>query len=363
MGVFNPNSIDFTKEEINAIGQAIVERTYMNPSITDVFFVEEGVKKQQQIGFLGRMTNMVGKGSGGCDPEATTAAIPATQKVWDPKTVSDRLSFCWEQDVKGTFFQWAAKNGVAREDLTGTDFANFIEERLADVMEEMHHRLAWFNDTDAALVTDSPPGNVTAGVDLAYVNKLDGAWKQLFSIAGSDTDRLTVNATLQARNNASTYAAQKFTQADVENLVISKTFDAMEKDMDERLSSSADLNVRVTKSVWDQYRSELKFANIDYTTERLESGIEVLRADGRVIERYSLWDRLIKRLFDDGSAYHLPHRILYYDKNNIGIATEQEGNFTEIEIFYWKKDKKVYFDFQFDFDVKVLENYLVQMAY
>lgn len=363
MAVFSPNEIDYTKEEAMGIGDAIIEKLYDNPAINDVFVVTQGVKKGKQIPFLGRMTTKVGKGSGGCDPTATTPAIPATQKIWNPVTISDRLAFCWETDVKGTFFNYGTKNGIDREDLTNTDFANFISDRVQDSMEEMNHRIAWFNDTDAALVTDSPAGVITAGEDLAYHNKLDGAWKQLFAIAAADTDRLTVNSTLQTRNNAASYAAQKFTTADVTNLVVSKTFDEMEKDMDSRLTSSPDLKVRVTKSVWDQYRSELKFAKISYDTERLENGITVLKTDGRTVEKYELWDRIIKEDFDNGSSYHLPHRILYYDKNNIGLATESESSFTEIDIFYWKKDKKVYLDFQLDLDVKVLENYLVQMAY
>ena len=360
MAAFNPNSIDFTKEEIMEIGGAIVERLYKNPAITDSFFMETNIKKDKQIAFLGRMLTDLGKGSGGCDPTASTPAIAATQKVWSPVTVSDRLSFCWETDVKGTFFQYGSKNGIAKDDLTGTDFANFMEERTGDSMEEMIHRLAWFTDTAAAI---TPAGVVTAGIDLPLLNKLDGAWKQLFAIGVADTDRLTVNATLQARNAGATLAAQKFTVADRNSLAITETFDQMQKDRDERLEETGDLILRVTKSVWDQYRSELKFANVSYTTEKLENGIEVLKADGIEVQKYSLWDRMIRKYFYDGAASFLPHRILMYDKNNLGIGTEGDGNFTELDIFYWKKDKRVYFDFQFDFDVKALENYLVQMAY
>ena len=360
MAIFNPNTIDFTKEEISAIGEAIIEKTYTNPALTDSFFFESGIKKDKQIAFLGRMLSMVGKGSGGCEPTASTNAIAATQKVWSPVTVSDRLAFCWATDVKDTFFQYGSKNGIAREDLTGTDFANFIVDRLEDSMEEMHHRLAWFNDT-GALIT--PAGVITAGTDLAYFDKIDGAWQQLFAIGTADPDRLTVNTTLQTRNAAATVALQKFTVADRNNLVITEVFDQMQKDRDERLDGSGDLIVRVTKSVWDQYRSELKFANVAFTTEKLENGIQVLNADGIEVQKYSLWDRIIKQFFSDGAASYLPHRILMYDKNNIGIGTVEEGNFTELDIFYDKKDKKVYMDFQFDIDVKVLENYLVQMAF
>jgi hypothetical protein len=360
MPVFNPNTIDFSKEEIMEVGGAIIERLYQNPAITDSFFMETGIKKDKQIAFLGRMLTDLGQGSGGCDPTASTPAIAASQKVWSPVPVSDRLSFCWETDVKGTFFQYGLKNGIQESDLTGDDFALFMEERTGDSMEEMVHRLAWFADTAAAI---TPTGVVTTGTNLAFLNKLDGAWKQLFEIAAADTARLTVNTTLQARNAGATLVDQKFTTADRDNLVITEVFDQMQKDRDERLEDSGDLILRVTKSVWDQYRSELKFANVSFTTERLENGIDVLYADGIQVQKYSLWDRQIRKYFYDGAASYLPHRILMYDKNNIGVGTEGDGNFSELDIFYWKKDKKVYFDFMFQFDVKVLENYLVQMAY
>lgn len=361
MGVFNPNSIDFTKDEAKAIGEAIVERVYSTPSLSEYATITNGVKKKQQIPFLGLMSTLLGSGTGGCDPSATTAAIPATQKYWDPVTVSDRLKFCWKTDVKGTFFQWAAKNGIAKEDLTGTDFANFMEERTSAAMADMFVRLMWFNDTSAALVTDSPAGIITAGQTIAHWNKLDSAWTQIEAIAVADTDRLTVNSTLQTRNAGASYSAQKFTAGDRTNLIITNTLDQMEKDRDERMGQ--DVIVACTKSVWDQYRSELKFANVAYTTERLENGIDVLYADGREVRKIEAWDRMIKLGFNDGSAYYNPHRILMYEKGNIGIATEDEATFSEIDIFYDKKDKNVYFDFQFDFDVKVLESYLVQAAY
>jgi hypothetical protein len=95
------------------------------------------------------------------------------------------LAFCWTDDVKGTFFQWATKNGIAKEDLTSTTFAAFIVERMEDAMDEMHHRLFWFNDTDAALTSASPAGVITATEDIDFYNKIDGAWKQLFAAAAS----------------------------------------------------------------------------------------------------------------------------------------------------------------------------------
>lgn len=360
MAVFNPNTLDFTKEEIKEISSAVFERVYANPVLNDFFQIQNGIKKDLQIAILGRMSTMVGAGSGGCAPTASTVAIPLSQKVWSPKTVSDRLAFCWTDDVKGTFFQWGTKNGVAKEDLTSTDFANFIIERLEDAMDEMHQRLAWFNDVDAATTTDSPAGVITAGTNLAYFNKIDGAWKQLFAIGTADANRISTG--LATKNGQSTFALQKFNTTDRTNLVVSNTIDEMMKDRDERMESG-DIILAVTKSVWDQYRSELKFANVSFTTERLENGIEVLYADGVEMHKYSIWDRIIRQYFSDGTKYYLPHRMVMYDKENLRIGTEEESTFSEVDIFFDKVTKKTYFDFQFDIDVKVIEDYLVQMAY
>lgn len=361
MAVFNPNTLDFTKEEIKEISSAVFERVYANPTLNEFFTVQNGIKKDLQIAILGRMSTMVGAGSGGCAPSAATVAIPLSQKVWSPKTVSDRLAFCWTDDVKGTFFQWGTKNGVAREDLTSTDFAVFITERLEDAMDEMHHRIAWFNDVDAATTTDSPAGVVTAGTNLAYFNKIDGAWKQLFAVGTANADR--VSAGLASRNAQATFALQKFTTTDRTNLVVSNTLDAMRSGADDRLVDGGNMILAVTKSVFDQYRSELKFANVSFTTERLENGIEVLKADGVEMHKYSIWDRIIRQYFNDGTKSYLPHRMVMYDKENLRIGTEEESTFSEVDIFYDKVTKKTYFDFQFDIDVKVVEDYLVQMAY
>jgi hypothetical protein len=361
MAIFNPNTVDFTKQEINSISEAIFEKVYANPSLNEFFTIQNGVKKDLQIAILGRMSVMVGAGSGGCEPTATTNAIPMSQKVWSPKTVSDRLAFCWTTDVKGTFFQWGTKNGVAKEDLTATDFANFIVERLEDAMDEMHHRLSWFNDVDAATTTDSPAGVVTSGTNLAFFNKVDGAFKQLFAIVAADSDRRTLG--IDSRNGQTTFAAQKFTVADRDNLVVMNTVDKLMTDADERLVDDGNLILAVTKSVWDQYKSELKFATISFSTERNENGIDVLKTDGVTMLKYSIWDRIIKQYFSDGTKYYLPHRIVMYDKNNLQLGTEEEGTFSEVDIFYDKVQKKTFFDFQFDIDIKVLESYLVQLAY
>jgi hypothetical protein len=59
MGVFNPNTVDFTKEEINDISAAIYERTYANPMLADYFVINSGVKKDQQIAILGADANKI----------------------------------------------------------------------------------------------------------------------------------------------------------------------------------------------------------------------------------------------------------------------------------------------------------------
>lgn len=361
MAIFNPNELDFTKEEIKAVSEAVYARSFEDAELNMFFEVDSGIKKAKQIAILGHFSSLLGAGTGGCDPTPSTNAIPLSQKIWNPVTISDRLSICWTTDVKDTFFQWATKNGLDRNNLDGTDFAAFLVDRMQLAMKEMLHRLAWFNDTDAALVTASPAGVITAGTNVAFFNRLDGIWKQAFSIAAADTERLT--AGLETRNAGVSYAAQKFTAADTTNLVVSKMFDAMGRDADERLTASDNIIIACTKTVWDQYKSELKFAGIAYSTERLESGIEVLYADGYEVHKISVWDRIIKAYFNNGTTYYLPHRAIMYPKSNLRIGTEEESGFSEVGIFYDQTTKKTNFDFQFDIDAKIIEDNLIQVAY
>ena len=357
---FNPNTLDFHGDVIKSSAEAVFVSAFATPEVNQLATIVNGIKTKKQIAILGRFNGLLGKGSGECDPTGRTVTTPLVGKLWEPATVSDRLEYCWE-DIKETFFIWGTKNGIEQADLTATDFVLYIEQLLATELIETWMRIAYFGDTDAAHYNDSPAGVITNTTDLDFFNKIDGIWKQIYAIVGSDSTRKT--AGLATRNAGNSYANQKFTAQDVTDLVVTNMFLNMEMEADSRLTSQAGLVFQVTKSVYDQYRRELTKANVNYTTERFENGMEQLNAGGIPVVKVEFWDRMILNHFNNGTKLYLPHRAILCVPSNVQVGTEEASTLTQYDIFYDKKTKTTNVDFQFNIDAKVILDNEIQVAY
>ena len=358
MAIFDPNDLNFNGEEIKNSSEAVFISAFAPTAVADLLTIVGGIKAKKQIAILGRFNGLLGKGTGACDPTGRSVTTPMSQKLWELATISDRLAYCWK-DLEGTFFIWGTKNGIDKADLTATDFLLYIEELLATELIETYMRIAYFNDTDAELVDDG--GVITDGTDLAFFNRIDGIWKQAFAIVAGDSARKTTD--LASRNGQATYALQAFTSTDTTNKVVMNCLFNMEVQADSRLTSKEGLRFQVTKSVFDQYRRELTFSNISYTTERLENGMMQINAGGIPVVCVEFWDRIIREYFNNGTKWHLPHRAILTVPSNIQVGTEEESTLTAYDVFYDKKTKTTYVDFQFDIDAKIVIDHEIQLAY
>lgn len=358
MSIFTSGDFSQSKEDIKGINEALKEEAFAKPSLTEFHTIVEGIIVDKQIVILGRLQGLVGKQSGGCDPTSSTNTFGGTEKTWSPKTISDRLTQCYT-DLEDRFTAWGLNAGIKKADLTNRDFAEFVVELVADALMECVLRFAWFGDIHADHVSGG--GVITNGTDLAYFDKIDGLWKQAFEIVTADADRLT--AGLGTKNGQATFALQKFNSTDTTNKVVINTFDNMTKDADERLTAKADVVIVATKSVVDQYKTELKFSNIAFTTERLENGIEMLNIDGIKVLSFSFWDRIIKAYQNDGTKAYLPHRAIMLSVANTQVGTETVGELSEVEVIFDNVTKKNHFDFMFRLDAKFGIDYEIQVAY
>ena len=355
---FDLSSLDFNGEEVKALSECIQEEVFMLPEANLFHEFVEGIKAEKQIAILGKIDGLTGKGTGACDPSDDTLNIATSQKKWLPKTVSNRFAFCWTE-TKDSFFIWGTKNGIAKSDLTGTDYLNFIQDRITPALKEEVMRIAWFGDATAD--HSDATGVITPGTDLLYFNRIDGFWKQLFAIVTADSARLTSG--LDTRNAGVNYGAQEFDSSDTTNRVVTNTLQNMRYGSDMRLRSKADATYVVTQSVADQYERELTEANVAFTTERLENGMTQLRSGSITVVAFEFWDRMIRAYENNGTIYNLPHRAVLLTKNNTQIGTEAVGTLSEIDAFYDRKSKKNYVDTVYDIDAKIIEDYLVQLAY
>lgn len=358
MSIFNSGDFTFDREQIKSISEALFESGFSKPALTEFHNIMNGIVAKKQLPILGRLEGLVGKGSGGCDPVSSDNAFGGSDKTWNPVAISDRLEQCYT-DLENTFWAYGLKNGVQRADLTATDFANYVVEVLEDAIRECILRFAWFGDEDIDTVANA--GYLANGNNIAYWNKLNGFFKQIASIVSADPTRLT--AGLGTKNAQGSFALQEFNTTDTTNMVVSNVLDNMIYGADYRLRDEQEKIFVVTQSVADQYERELKKATINYTTERLENGITVLTCGSITVFGFNFWDRMIREFLQDGTKYYLPHRAVLLAPMNMHVGTEDEGQMADIDVHFDKRDKKVYFDFEFRMDVKIGIDYKIQTAY
>lgn len=309
MAIFDSSDLTLNREDIKTLSEAIMKAYYEKPAMSEFHTLVAGIKHDKQIVILNTFEGLTGRAKTTCSQDLNPGTIGASEKTWSPKLIGDRFEECFA-DLLDTFFKWGLKSGVNKPDLTSTDFALFIEERISDAIVEGVYRHAWFGDTDAANYNSSPAGFITNGTTLAYFNVIDGFWKQIFDIVTADSNRKTGDISsgvgIATRNAAATFADQKFTSTDITNQVVTHTLENMITEADERLIAGSEVPFFIaTKSVADQYKRERKaFANIDMAYERIESGIMKLQCDGFDLYVFSFWDRMIRAYESNGTKYH-----------------------------------------------------------
>lgn len=355
----DPTDLTWNGKEIRDLNEAIFEQVFVDRPVTDFHTIFTDVKAKQQIAYLG-LLGLVGKSGAGCDPSADSGSITMTEKFWDPKDIAVRFEECWK-DLKEVFFVWGKNAGIKATDLTSTDYLNFVEFRLADAVEKAKLRITWFGDTDAANYDDSPAGIIKNGTDLAYFNAIDGLWKQIYAIVATTAARKTA---ISPNAGGNTYANQIFNATDLTNKIAHTTFQAMIDNADERLRDVENKIILCTWSMYNQYKKELKaYSAVESSYRLVQDGSRVLQYDGIDVIPFNFWDRTIKAYLDNGTKYYQPHRALMTTKENLGIATESATAFGEIAVFYDPKSRKNITESLWKMDAKIVEDYMIQVAY
>lgn len=356
------------EQGIKSLSEVLMQETYMNPAFESIYNVKTGIKGQTQIGIMSKIVSgLSGYNRTSCDVTVDDATYTGSSKTWVPKFISSRRTQCWDT-FSSTFFQWGMKNGIAREDLTGTDWATFMAEVLPNEIQEMILRSIWFHDSAIVAGTNN---HISAG-NLKYFSTLDGYWKQLYAIVAGSAARLTVNTTVQTRNAAASFAAQAFTSADVTNRVVTALLDSMwyGADLTLRATDKSKLAFYVTQSIADQYEKELKsVATIPLSYTRIETGVDVLMSNGIKVIPMNFWDRMITSYFAKANtniASYIPHRALLTvggSDGNLMIGTEDTTSLTSFDMFYDKATKSNIIDYGSFFDAKVGLDLMVQLGY
>ena len=341
------------QEALNA-NEAIFEKVYAKPALTDAHLIATGIQMKTQIPLYGHF-GMVGKKStGSCAVMEETHTSLATEKFWEPMLIVFRLTHC-QEDIDQLFKMWKrAQSALATwEDMANEQVA-FLSDRTVDAMLEAILRITSFADTTENVVGSG--GNLTAATTITYFTMLDGLWAQLIAaVAAGTVPRHTI-----AENGGASYAAQ-------DNLAADRCLKVM-RDMYEQIDTRARLAggmaFQMTDSLYKNWLAYLEDKSLAFTLERTEKG-KVTNMEYRgipIIVRYD-WDRNIRTSFDTGSAWYLPHRVLLGPISNIPIGTSDKTDLDSMDMFYDRTTKKHHIDAAFYLDCKLLEEYMAAVAY
>lgn len=352
----NMSTVTFSGREVTTLRETFYQAIFAAVTLTQFHEIVEGIKGKQQIIYLGEL-GLSGKKITDCDITPNPNQIPASQKFWDPEYIGDRFEECFVT-LLDTFWMWGLKNGLKKPDLTNTEFALFLEDRIAMAAANAVLRHAWLGSKNANLA--SAGGVLAAGTPLEYWNAIDGFWVQLAAIvAGDATKRVAI-----AKNAGASYAAQNFTAQDITDRTATNILEGLVYGADMRLREAPNKQIIVTQSLADQYVKERKAApNSDVAYNRVEGGIATLQIDGIDIIPFSFLDRMIRTYENNGTKFNNPHRAVLTTKGNLQIGTEEVANLTELDPFYDKKDKVYIVDYAFNLDAKVAQDHLIMLAY
>jgi hypothetical protein len=357
MSLINPATLTFNGEEIRSISEAVIERLFTKPDVTAFHTIYENIVAKKQIAFLGRLSKITKKDNG-CGTGITTPTIPSSEKFWLPENVKIWIQQC-ASDLYESFLVYGMNNGIDKYDLTASDFATFVVERMSDGALEDLYRIVWFNDTDAANYNSSPAGVITNGVSLGDYNIIDGMWKQLFAIASADTAR---RVTIAANAEATT--SLQYSVLNASNGVAAKNvFNSLVNTADYRLKGAADKVIVSTQSLVDAYANYLESQGNDASFVRIEGGFSTLRYRNQEIIGFDFWDRTIQADFNNGTKLFLPHRAIMTTKSNLAVGFDASSGVSDFKVFYDDMTETNNFKGAYKVDAKVLEDYMVQVAY
>lgn len=355
------SSLTLNSEEARLTSELVFEDLFVTPNeISAVHDIQTGVEMDKYIPILGQY-GLVGKADPlNCSTNDETGQIPVSEKQWNPKLISFRLTHC-EAEVPDLLKFWKKSRIAAGtwEDIDN-EMMGFINDRTLDATKQAILRLASFGDTDATNVGHGSGSElITAGVGADYFTPIDGLWKQIFTAVTGATG---IYKSTISKNSEATKAAQ---------LALGST-DAIDafRDMYENIDPRAiadggqGLVFQITRSLFNNWVAFLEDKSLAFTLQTAEQGkVGKYTYRGIPIEVRYDWDRGIMAWQDLGTTYYLPHRAILTKLTNIPVGTSDEESMKEVRSFYDYKDKKHYIDVAFKMDVKMLLDYAVAVAY
>lgn len=353
--MINWNQFTVDNGAITDLRELLFLTVYDDPDIDLTIKNETGVTNGKKLGYIDSMGD-VGEARSGCDPQYSKVNVTGIQKEWELGDWEIAKEICYDE-LENTIAEDSLNTGTDRAYLQDTPYWDQVLMPLLEkAMKEMFWRIVWFGDKDAKNIADG--GILKAGINPKLFNMCDGLWKRLQAIIAANPNQHTEIAA----NAATTYLDQK-NGILVPGTAI-KIFDTLLADADSRIFDKPGSAIFCTNSMFKALRTELveRYGKTTMPFENVATGITLSEYDGRTIIALDIWDRLIKKFEDTGTALNCPHRAIVCSPDNLFVGTNDKDKIASLSVHFNDKDRKNYIYAASKIGTLVGEDELVQVA-
>lgn len=353
--MINWNQFTVDNGAITDLRELLFLTVYDDPDIDLTIKNETGVTNGKKLGYIDSMGD-VGEARSGCDPQYSKVNVTGIQKEWELGDWEIAKEICYDE-LENTIAEDSLNTGTDRAYLQDTPYWDQVLMPLLEkAMKEMFWRIVWFGDKDATNIADG--GILKAGINPKLFNMCDGLWKRLQAIIAANPNQHTEIAA----NAATTYLDQK-NGILVPGTAI-KIFDTLLADADSRIFDKPGSAIFCTNSMFKALRTDLveRYGKTTMPFENVATGITLSEYDGRTIIALDIWDRLIKKFEDTGTALNCPHRAIVCSPDNLFVGTNDKDKIASLSVHFNDKDRKNYIYAASKIGTLVGEDELVQVA-
>ncbi len=353
--MINWNQFTVDNGAITDLRELLFLTVYDDPDIDLTIKNETGVTNGKKLGYIDSMGD-VGEARSGCDPQYSKVNVTGIQKEWELGDWEIAKEICYDE-LENTIAEDSLNTGTDRAYLQDTPYWDQVLMPLLEkAMKEMFWRIVWFGDKDAKNIADG--GILKADINPKLFNMCDGLWKRLQAIIAANPNQHTEIAA----NAATTYLDQK-NGILVPGTAI-KIFDTLLADADSRIFDKPGSAIFCTNSMFKALRTDLveRYGKTTMPFENVATGITLSEYDGRTIIALDIWDRLIKKFEDTGTALNCPHRAIVCSPDNLFVGTNDKDKIASLSVHFNDKDRKNYIYAASKIGTLVGEDELVQVA-
>ena len=321
-------------------GREILEPIFYSPQLSgknpfDEYQVIDNVKYKANIYIPGKLQKIVTADSG-CGFSASGSAT-ITDKVITPVRLKVNLEQC-ESEFDSSIFAEARKNGVMRDDLTGTIMEDIIRTSLSRGLSEDLIKLAW---QSKSADSDAFYGNFDGFFQLIHGNTSDNGYNlDLDSTAFESGGALATDGAVGAMRQMYEKSARELYDFAPE-----------------------DLRYYVTKTVADNLLTTYENAGTDSGLNRLEAGGSSLKFRGIPVVTMPTWDTAFDDSANPMASTIGDNAIVYTPKDNLVVASDITDIGSEALVWHDIKDEKMYTKVKFLFGCAIVHQSLITQAY